>query len=121
MDRLRLRELPDVLAAVCGEQPVERVIGIAGAGRDDLVAEVDRLLRVVADGADIAGRVVGVEQILERRPCAQRLEPGQPEGQRVVGVARRDAVAVGDALALALGVVVDVADERRGRRRAAQR
>ena len=109
-----------MLAAICGEQPVERVIGIAGAGRDHLVVEVDRLLRVVADGGGVAGRVVGVKQILERRPCAQRLELVQPEGQRVVSVRGRDAVAVHDALALALRVVVDVADKRCRRRRAAQ-
>ena len=44
------------------------------------------------------------------------MQTDQAEGQRVVVVGRAGAVAVVDARALALGVVVDVGDERRPRR-----
>ena len=57
--------LPQVLAAGGLDQPVEGVVGVVVARLDALVAEVDRLLRVVVDVGDVAGRVVGVVQVLQ--------------------------------------------------------
>ena len=123
-------DLPQVLAARRFDQPVDGVVGVVGARLDALVAEVDRLLGVVADVGDVAGRVVGVVQVLHLAagPAGwgrlwaivgkdDGVAPGeqvhQAEGQRVVVVGGPDAVAVLDQRALALGVVVDVGDERR--------
>src|SRR5207253_1948841 len=48
--------------------------------------------------------------------AASCVEAGQPEGQRVVVIERAGVVLIVDALALALGVVVDVGDADRRRR-----
>ena len=120
---LRLRELTDVLAARGVDQPVDGVIGIVALRRHDLAVEVDRLLGVVADVGDVAGGVVGIEQVLEARRAARRagLQMDQAEGLLVIGVLGQRAVAVVDAGALALGVVVDVGDRMQiGRRRVEQ-
>ena len=119
-----------MLAAGGFDQPVDGVVGVVGARLDALVAEVDGLLRVVADVGDVADRVVGVVQVLhlaagpagdgrlravvgEGGGVAPGEQMRQAEGERVVVVGRADAVAVVDALALALGVVVDVGDANR--------
>ena len=126
----RAADLPQVLAARGFDQPVDGVVGVVGARLDALVAEVDGLLGVVADVGDVARRVVGVVQVLHLaagpagrgrlRAVAGKgdgIAPGeqmhQAEGQRVVVVGGPGAVAVVDQRALALGVVVDVGDERR--------
>jgi hypothetical protein len=78
---------------------------------------------------DVASRVVGVVQVLQvaARPVgigervvtgegsriATGEKLGESEGQRVVAVEGAGAVFVVDALALALGVVVDVGDADR--------
>ena len=67
-----VRRLAQVLAAVGLDQPVERVVGVVVARLDALVAEVDRLLRVVPDVGDVAGRVVGVVQVLHLAARASR-------------------------------------------------
>ena len=122
--------LPQMFAAAGLDQPVEGVVGVVVARLDALVAEVDGLLRVVLDVGDVAGRVVGVVQVLHlaARPAGDgglrvvigergRIAPGdklrEPEGQRIVAVEGAGAVLVVDALALALGVVVDVGDADR--------
>ena len=53
-----------MLAAGGLDQPVEGVVGVVVARLDALVPEVDRLLGVVLDVGDVAGRVVGVVQVL---------------------------------------------------------
>ena len=65
------RRLAQVLAAGGLDQPVEGVVGVVVARLDALVPEVDGLLRVVADVGDVAGRVVGVVQVLQAAgmPC----------------------------------------------------
>ena len=123
--------LTQMLAAGGLNQPVEGVVGVVVARLDALVPEVDGLLRVVLDVGDVAGRVVGVVQVLHlaarasRRAGAAGQSPGkagriapgeqlrQPEGERVVAVEGAGAVLVVDALTLALGVVVDVGDADR--------
>ena len=119
-----------MLAAAGLNQPVEGVVGVVVARLDALVPEVDGLLRVVLDVGDVAGRVVGVVQVLHlaARPAGDgglrvvageggRIAPGEqlgePEGERVVAVEGAGAILVVDALALALGVVVDVGDADR--------
>ncbi len=130
MRNRRAADLAQVLAAGGFDQPVEGVVGVLGARLDALVAEVDGLLRVVADVGDVAGRIVGVVQVLrpgQSGPCRRRQAGEQSPGRhtasrRVSSCARRigelgrrcrssvSAVAIVDQGALALGVVVDVGD-----------
>ena len=58
-------DLPQVLAAGGFDQPVDGVVDVVVARLDPLVAEVDRLLRVILDVGDVARRVVGVAQVLQ--------------------------------------------------------
>ena len=50
----RTADLPKMLAAGGFDQAVDGVVGVVGARLDALVAEVDRLLGVVADVGDVA-------------------------------------------------------------------
>ena len=117
---LRPSKLADMLAAFGIDQAIEGIIDVVAVWLDDLTIEVNRLLGIVADGGNVAGRIIGVEEVLQPFLAAQRLQVSEPEGERVVFVGRPDAVAVVDQRALALGVVIDVGDEGRGDRRAAQ-
>ena len=73
--RIRLAvDLAQMLAAGGLDQPVDGVVGIVGARLDALVAEVDRLLRVVVDMRDVAHRVVGVGQVLQPFAAPERLQ-----------------------------------------------
>ncbi|EYF00194.1 Hypothetical protein CAP_1088 [Chondromyces apiculatus DSM 436] len=74
---------------------------------------VEALLGLVVDEDDVADGIVGVAQILQDHAVrdAHRLEAGEAEGERVVGVLGEHVVAVGDALTLGLGTVIDVDDE----------
>ena len=82
--------LADVLAACRLDQAIDGVVGVVAVRLDDLVVEVDRLLGIVADVGDVAGRVVGVAQVLQTAAGAaqRRLQVRQAEGQRVVFVGR---------------------------------
>ena len=83
---------------------------------------MNSLERSVCDVRDVAGRVVGVAQVLQHRWIdedgreavqsgrSRRPQMSQAEGVFIVGVGCRRAVAIGDQFALALGVVVDVRD-----------
>ncbi len=86
---------------------------------DDRVVEVDRLLCVVAEVGDVAGGVVGVGRSCRIVVAANACRHGRRGGRScvVVAVGRANAVAVVDARALALGVVIDVGDEDGGRGR----
>ena len=59
--------LAEMLAPGRGDQPVERVVGVAGRGLHPLVAEEDHVLGVgvVGDLGDVADRVVVVGQVLD--------------------------------------------------------
>src|SRR5688572_19469424 len=113
-----------MFAASRFNQAVDRVIGVLAARLDALILEVNGLLGVVADGRDVAHRVIGVAEVLhltagpaggcrlwaitrEIDGVAPGEQTDEPEGERVVVVGGAGAVAVMDALALALGVVVD--------------
>ena len=76
--------LPQVFAAVGLDQPVEGVVGVVVARLDALVPEVDGLLRVVLDVGDVAGRVVGVVQVLHLAagPAGDRAAAGRRRGRR---------------------------------------
>jgi hypothetical protein len=54
-----------VLAPRRPDQAIDGVIDIVVVGRDNLVAEIDRLLGAVGDGGDVASRVIGVVQVLQ--------------------------------------------------------
>ena len=56
--------LAEMLATARLDQPIDGVVGIVGAGLDALVAEIDRLLRVILDMRDVARRVVSVREVL---------------------------------------------------------
>lgn len=102
-----------VLAALGVHQAVERVVLEALVGAHGRVAREDHRLRQVADLGDVSGRVVGVPQVLVQVAVgiAERPQPSEPEGQRVVGVARAGAVAVDHQRSLPAGVVAQVGDE----------
>ena len=126
--------LPQVLAARGADQAVDGVVGVVGMGFDHLVIEKDGLLGVVPDVGDVAGRIVGIVQILQaaghvwarlirRRITRWRrfvtavvgkplvstgIQVNQPEGLRIVTVAGLDPVAVLDQFTLAFFVIVDV-------------
>ncbi len=116
------RCLADMLAPFRMDQTVDRVVGVVIVGRYRLVAEVDRLLRIVVYPGDVADGVVGIVQVLQPRPVCEPngLDVDQPEGQGVIRVLGPDAVAVLDRHASALGVVIDVGHERGGLRPAAE-
>ena len=80
----RAADLPQVLAAGGLDQPVDGVVGVFGARLDAPVAEVDGLLRVVADVGDVARRVVGVVQVLHLAagPAGRRRLRGSRPGRR---------------------------------------
>src|SRR5262249_38676587 len=63
---LQLAHLADVFAAAGIGEAVDRVVGVVGARRDDLVGEEDGLLGSIAQAGDVARRVVGVGEVLER-------------------------------------------------------
>src|SRR5690606_26138620 len=104
------------LAAGRLDQAVGGVVLVGVRGLDDGVVEVDRLLSGVAYVGDVAGGIVVVVQALERLLVggADRRQPRQAVGLRIVGVGRgrgwRVGGAVNDALSLATGVVGDLAD-----------
>ena len=106
----------DMLAAGSLYQPVEGVVFKLLARADDASVEEYRLLSVVVNLRDIARGVVGVVEVLQgvRPVVAGCQEALQAEGFIVIRVARRGAVAVPDALALALRIVVDVLNKVRG-------
>src|SRR5262249_17260196 len=56
--------LPYMLASNRFNQAIERVVGVVRGGLDTSIAEVDRLLRIVTNAADVADRVVGVRELL---------------------------------------------------------
>jgi uncharacterized membrane protein YheB (UPF0754 family) len=60
----RSADLAQVLPSISLDQAIERVVDVIVARLDSAVAEVDRLLRVVADVGDVAGGVVGIVQVL---------------------------------------------------------
>ena len=116
----------ELLAPAGANQPVDRVVGVVGARLDPLIAEEHHVLQIgsVLDVRDVAGRIERVRQVLDDaliRGHALSLggEPNEPEHQRIVGVGRRALVRVVDAQPLAFRVVVDLRDERRRDRRAA--
>src|SRR6266581_3004937 len=81
--------------------------------RDNSIVEKDRLLGVVACLSDVAHWIVGVAQVLEKGTIcsASRLQAGQAEGERIVGIGCAHAIAVLYKFALSLGVVVQVLHE----------
>ena len=128
-----------MLAPLGLDQAVEGIVGVVATGLDALVAEKNHLLRIVADVGDVAGRIVGVAQVLQygagsltdllQRPvdlASTRIQNQHaiPRlGLLVWSAARQaiglgsysypvtDTVAVFDPGALGLGVVVDIADK----------
>ena len=58
------RRLADVLAACGFDQAVDGVVGVVADRLDLLVVVEDGLQRSVFDAGDVAGRVVGVAQVL---------------------------------------------------------
>ena len=106
--------LAEVLAAGGFDQPVECIVGVGRGRVDCAVAEEDPLLGVVGDQRGVADRVVGVAQVLQLLLAAERRQGDQAECQRVVGVGRSAAVAIGDQRALAARVVVEARDETGG-------
>ena len=118
-------------------QAIEGIVGIVIARFHALVAEENGLLRGVANGGDVAHRIVGVEEVLDlasgpvrvlwRRTIVGKAgrvasgeHPRQTGGVGVVVVPSPGAVAIVDQRATALGVVIDVGDKGRLRRRARQ-
>ena len=106
----------DVLAAGGLYQPVQSVVFKFLARADGASVEEYRLLGAVVDLGYVARGVVGVVQVLQdvRAVVARGQEALQAEGLLVVAVARRGAVAVPDAFAPALRIVVDVLNKVRG-------
>src|SRR5215210_5273497 len=103
--------LTQVFPAAGFDQAVDGVVGVVAAGLDPPVTEKDRLLGVVPDVGDIAARIIGVGQILQAFTAALAAQVHQAQGQRIVAVVDDNPIAIGDALALAFGVVVDVGHE----------
>ena len=58
--RLRLAGPAGVLASVGRDQAIDRVVDVLVARRNDVVPEIDRFLRVVANRRDVADRIEGV-------------------------------------------------------------
>ena len=111
--RLRQPDLAGVLAAVGGDEPVDRVVDVVGMRRRALVGEEDRLLRGVPDRGDVRHRVVGVGLVLEDRAVGRSSrDPVDPKGERVVRELHHGPVAVRAARPLALRVVFEVSHER---------
>ena len=125
--RRRRREcvLPDMFAPGRFDEPVRRVVHVTRPRRHHLVVEEHGRRRAIGDGADVANRVVRVVQIgddgwVDEQARGGRVRRGgtgrpcvdQPPRQRIVVVAGRRAVSVIDPHALALGVVVDVVNQR---------
>src|SRR5712691_530162 len=115
-----------MLPACRCDQPVERVIGVLRARLYSAVAEVDSLLGVVPDVGDVPGWVVGVMEVLRTARWVGRIRTIVREGRaargeqldrtkrlRVVLVLCPHTVAKLDQRALALGVVINVGDEKR--------
>src|SRR5262249_14680983 len=119
--------LPQVLAARAFDQPVYGIIEIVITWLHALVAEVNCLLSIITNMGDVADRVVGVGEILHltawparrrrlRAICgeddsvAHREQTHQPKGEEVVGIECAYAIAVVDAFALPLRVVVNIGD-----------
>src|SRR5208283_3566609 len=57
----------DVLSSSRRDQAVDRVIYIVIARGNDLIIEIQRLLRVISDGSDVADGIVRVMQVLQGR------------------------------------------------------
>src|SRR2546425_3641886 len=104
------------------DQAIDGVVGVLRTRFDALVAEVDRLLGIVADVGDVADGIVGVVQVLhlaagppglrrlwaiagEGDSVSAREQMHKTGGQRVVGVGGSDAVPVLNQRALALRIV----------------
>ena len=63
--RLRLTMSAGVFAAVRADQAIGRVVNIFVGRRNNMVLEIDGLLRVVANRGDVADRIERVVQILK--------------------------------------------------------
>src|SRR5260370_6818474 len=102
-----------MLASSSSNQAIGGGIAIGCKVGDNMVIEPDRRHGAILEMGGVASRIVGVKKGLkdQRIGClAGQLQ--QPEGLRVVAVRRGNAIAVHDALPLALLVVVYVRDER---------
>ena len=111
--RLRLISLTDMFASGGFDEAIDGIVDIIRMRLDNAVVEINRLLGVVLDMADVAGWVVGVAEVLQDRivGCSPGPEADQAEGVGIILILRCRPVAVLDPFALTLGVVVDVVDK----------
>src|SRR5581483_704075 len=117
--------LADMLATFGLDQSVDRVVGVLACRIELLIGVKHGLQRAVFDPRDVADRIVGVAQSLNRGgmlenfrrqsafgSCARGLQMDEAEGLLVIFIRRLQTVRVATNRALALRVVVDAGDKR---------
>ncbi len=105
-----------MLASPRFDQTIERIVRVVRARLHALIAEEDRLLRVVAKVRHVADRVIRVVEVLQRHAAARRHETRETERERIVLEGRPRSVPQLQRGSLALGVVVDVRHRMDARR-----